>query len=356
MTSGGPNWLGLLQWSLAHQDGTAPSNAEMMTRENQEWLERVLKEGVIDEPKRIAEHIQTVKLHLDAGEISPEDVELLEDVADITDQIDMAGVFVKLGGLKLVYSIISEYGGSTGVGERLLKAALGLIGSVCQNHPEVQAHAVRISPGYSQSLLGAVCALIRSDHAMPAAVYAKALLAVSCMVRGNIDGERILIFDHFNAMFSHLTSHHCTLADEGSHNVIAKMMFLSRALLESEHTSRQRVEIVASVMLPICHAAINSCDVNVRDCGVGLVEIIVSSTIGRTMVATHLANIVSSADAAIERLNMQIMQCTSDDEVVYLREDLAMVTAFKATITSDSTALKEIPMEPENVLMMIGAP
>jgi hypothetical protein len=46
-TSGGPNWLGLLQWSLANTDGTSPSpNLGPMAEEDKKWLEAVMKENV----------------------------------------------------------------------------------------------------------------------------------------------------------------------------------------------------------------------------------------------------------------------------------------------------------------------
>ncbi len=40
--SGGPQWLGLLKWSLQYQDGTHASNAREMNKEDVAWLERVL--------------------------------------------------------------------------------------------------------------------------------------------------------------------------------------------------------------------------------------------------------------------------------------------------------------------------
>ena len=36
-------WLGLLKWTLAHQDGTSPSPAKEMTAENKAFLEAVMR-------------------------------------------------------------------------------------------------------------------------------------------------------------------------------------------------------------------------------------------------------------------------------------------------------------------------
>lgn len=47
-----PNaWLGLLKWSLAHQDGTEPSDTRSMSDEDRAWLERVVHEGIRDDMK-----------------------------------------------------------------------------------------------------------------------------------------------------------------------------------------------------------------------------------------------------------------------------------------------------------------
>ena len=43
-------WLGLLNWSLAHTDGTSPSEVRPMSDEDRLFLEKVMKEAVKDEP------------------------------------------------------------------------------------------------------------------------------------------------------------------------------------------------------------------------------------------------------------------------------------------------------------------
>jgi len=48
-------WLGLLKWTLAHQDGTVPSEESptMMSDEDKAFLEKVMAEGIIDECDRM---------------------------------------------------------------------------------------------------------------------------------------------------------------------------------------------------------------------------------------------------------------------------------------------------------------
>ncbi|EJK51299.1 hypothetical protein THAOC_29541 [Thalassiosira oceanica] len=47
-------WLGLLKWSLAYCDGTRPSSATTeMKKEDLEFLQKVMEEGIINEGDRM---------------------------------------------------------------------------------------------------------------------------------------------------------------------------------------------------------------------------------------------------------------------------------------------------------------
>lgn len=98
-TSGGPNWLGLLQWSLAHSDGTTPtSQVQKMGDEDRKWLEAVMKDNVKDEPARMNQIMAEIVTMLDSNSCceNEERIEMiLEELRDITEQIDMAQIFVR---------------------------------------------------------------------------------------------------------------------------------------------------------------------------------------------------------------------------------------------------------------------
>jgi hsp70-interacting protein len=108
-----PNWLGLLKWSLAHQDGTSTSQFSEMSEEDKAWLERVMKEAVKDEPQRINEIMQYMKELLSRGDQSileseQEKIEIqLEELRDIIEQIDMAQIFTKFGGCEILLSLLT---------------------------------------------------------------------------------------------------------------------------------------------------------------------------------------------------------------------------------------------------------
>ena len=46
-------WLGLLKWSLQYSDGTKDTPASPMSDEDRAFLEKVMKEGIIDENERM---------------------------------------------------------------------------------------------------------------------------------------------------------------------------------------------------------------------------------------------------------------------------------------------------------------
>ena len=48
----GPDWLGLLKWSLAQTDGTSETESRPMGQEDVSFLTKVMEELVADEPKR----------------------------------------------------------------------------------------------------------------------------------------------------------------------------------------------------------------------------------------------------------------------------------------------------------------
>lgn len=109
-----PNWLGLLKWSLAHSDGTTPSQFSEMSAEDKGWLERVMKEAVKDEPQRINEIMTYMKELLSRPadqsilEAEQDDIEMqLEELRDIIEQVDMAQVFTKFGGCEVLVELLS---------------------------------------------------------------------------------------------------------------------------------------------------------------------------------------------------------------------------------------------------------
>lgn len=130
-----PDWFGLLKWSLAHNDGTTSSDAKAMNKEEADWLERVMREAVKDEPTRMKEIMVYLTKIVDSGVDDDEDqtVEQLEELRDIVEGIDMAEVFTKFGGVQCLLPII------TGEFPVILQSmCCSVIATLAQNNPKVQ--------------------------------------------------------------------------------------------------------------------------------------------------------------------------------------------------------------------------
>ena len=97
--AGGPNWLGLLQWSLAQSDGTSSSTqVQRMGDADRQWLEAVMRDNVKDEPAAMNRIMSDIVSNLDANTCSDNEdrIEMmLEELRDIVEQIDMAQIFVR---------------------------------------------------------------------------------------------------------------------------------------------------------------------------------------------------------------------------------------------------------------------
>lgn len=132
-----PNWLGLLKWTLAHTDGTSPSEARPMTEEDKAFLERVMREAVKDEPARMQEIMSGFMNIIDEGNAVDHEEKIeeeLDELRDMIDQIDMAQVFVKFGGLECLLRLTEL--SALSIGNR--SSASSVIGALSQNNLVVQ--------------------------------------------------------------------------------------------------------------------------------------------------------------------------------------------------------------------------
>mmetsp|Transcript_5367 Transcript_5367/g.10262 ORF Transcript_5367/g.10262 Transcript_5367/m.10262 type:complete len:356 (-) Transcript_5367:241-1308(-) len=211
-----PQWLGLLRWSLKYNDGTNPSKeAKPMSEEDKKFLEKVMKELVVDENQKMRAAIAVLKIPepallpeesktsnqakeggvvegkdsvmseleaLDAEEQDkPEAIakkeETLEMLYDIVDNgPDNAENFIKLGGAEPLLACISSAYPS------IKRLGCQLVMSISQNHQKNQVSL--LSKGYLQALFK----LLR-EGSDDGETLGKAIGATSALVRGCQPGE-----------------------------------------------------------------------------------------------------------------------------------------------------------------------
>lgn len=141
----GIDWQGLLKWSLNYHDGTAPSNFQPMSKEDQDWLEAAMKECCVNDVDRISEIIKILKQkrsnppeakeNLDLEEIN----ELLEELMDHVELHPRNNLnLCIMGGMIEILALAFGY-----PDELVRRNALQIITTASANNLQVQEYAMR---------------------------------------------------------------------------------------------------------------------------------------------------------------------------------------------------------------------
>jgi len=246
-----PQWLGLLKWSLAYVDGTrSSSEIEPLSAEDKAFLEKVMTDGIIDPGKRMKELLLQLTESLqrlcscDVTKQEDEDEEpemsiinLMVELQDIVEQIDYANDFVKINGLPFLCGCTCD----NGISVTIRKQCLRILATLAQNNPPVQQ--AMLDYGALEKLCNLYAQIMEDDES---GTFRTLLIqALSCMVRSHVVGEEI-----FCRVGRELIIHQAIgLTNVDSpRNVRRKMLFLVRALLTSDYSSRQRVQDFSAVI------------------------------------------------------------------------------------------------------------
>lgn len=215
-------WLGLLKWTLAHQDGTVPSDESptMMSDEDKAFLEKVMAEGIIDENERMkfvlqefakameyyknntgGQRLPTTEEKEEEPPAPPPDeddlVDLLQELRDIVEQVDYARGFVNLKGCSYLLGAISATAAAATteaattttatalvpvVPERVRNICLGILATLAQNNPPVQKELLELG---AIKILSDIFSLGEDGEvpATPPSTKTKIMQALSAIVR-----------------------------------------------------------------------------------------------------------------------------------------------------------------------------
>ncbi len=192
-------WLGLLKWTLAHQDGTVPSSESptMMSEEDKAFLEKVMAEGIVDEGERMKfileefskamEYYKSTSEEEEKAQDPPpappndDDLEdLLQELRDIVEQVDYARGFVNLKGCNYLLGAIGAMTASSApvVPEAIRNICLGIISTLAQNNPPVQKELLELGAIKTLSEL-----FLLETSLTPLSTKTKIMQALSAIVR-----------------------------------------------------------------------------------------------------------------------------------------------------------------------------
>jgi hsp70-interacting protein len=286
-------WLGLLKWSLAYQDGTyEKEEAKEMDHGRRQWLQEAMSELIVDEAKLMKEIVEKLSEMSKQEEcVEAEVTDKYEQLEDMIENLDAAYDLVKMGKMDTLIELLRSTNPIFRVG------AAAIIGTCAQNNPKCQAAELQLG------------ALAYTTHM---AVYdqdptarLKALLAVSCLSRNCVEGERAFV-DQGDGLL--------VLANglvNGAPRFQAKCAYLilffltEDSLLRDEATQSRHAELAIAANVPhLAGQLIESEDVNVR---LGCLEL--------------LTRLGAPADEELMgRMNARLAVCAQDEDLQDERE------------------------------------
>ncbi|XP_052172530.1 uncharacterized protein LOC127788384 [Diospyros lotus] len=176
MAKDGPNWDGLLKWSLSHSDGTR-SNRNL-SEEDRRWFMEAMQAQTVDVVRRMKEIslvMQTPEQVLEEQGVTAADLEdMLDELQEHVESIDMANDLHSIGGLVPLLGYLKNSHSN------IRAKAAEVVTTIVQNNPRSQ-QLVMESNGLEPLLSN-----FTSDPDVTART--KALGAISSLIRHNKPG------------------------------------------------------------------------------------------------------------------------------------------------------------------------
>ncbi|KAL2320076.1 hypothetical protein Fmac_029045 [Flemingia macrophylla] len=176
MAKDGPNWDGLLKWSIANSDGTRP--ARNLSEEDRKWFMEAMQAQTVDVVKRMKEITLVMKTPeevLKEQGVTPADIEdMLDELQEHVESIDMANDLHSIGGLVPLLGYLKNSHAN------IRAKAADVVTTIVQNNPRSQ-QLVMEANGFEPLISN-----FSSDPDVTART--KALGAISSLIRHNKPG------------------------------------------------------------------------------------------------------------------------------------------------------------------------
>ncbi|KAL7248364.1 hypothetical protein ACSBR2_003142 [Camellia fascicularis] len=176
MAQEGPNWDGLLKWSLAHSDGTRPPRN--LSEEDRRWFMEAMQAQTVDVIKRMKDItlvMQTPEQVLESQGVTAADIEdMLDELQEHVEAIDMANDLHSIGGLVPLLGYLKNSHAN------IRAKAADVVTTIVQNNPRSQQLVIDANG------LEPLLSNFTSDPDVTART--KALGAISSLIRHNKPG------------------------------------------------------------------------------------------------------------------------------------------------------------------------
>lgn len=288
-------WLGLLKWSLAYSDGTRPSSEEFnpMSKEDIEFLENVMKDGIIDEGERMKEILRSLTDALDVmlsestqeekrKELEEDDMlDLFQELRDIVEQIDYARAFMAMGGIKFLLGCATTEGN---VPKFIRKSALSVLATMCQNNPPVQFNLLEV--GHMPQLIQLFMdysPVVENGYLGDDSIREKVVQALSASIRGHSMAEHIFCKNEQGKLMLRLGLGVESAMNESqpkpSNQLRKRSLFLLKAILTADETTSEQMNKYKSLVIFVCTHSVNiewEDDAEVRELGLHMLTRLLS--------------------------------------------------------------------------------
>ncbi|PHU06286.1 hypothetical protein BC332_22775 [Capsicum chinense] len=176
MAKEGPNWDGLLKWSLSHADATNPPRN--LSEEDRKWFMEAMQAQTVDVVKRMKEItlvMQTPEQVLESQGVTSQDIQdMLDELQEHVESIDMANDLHSIGGLVPLLGYLKN------AHPNIRAKAAEVVSTIVQNNPRSQQLVMEANG------LEPLLSNFTSDPDVTART--KALGAISSLIRHNKPG------------------------------------------------------------------------------------------------------------------------------------------------------------------------
>lgn len=221
-----------------------------MSDEDKAFLERVM-ESIKNEPDRMAEIIKSCNSMIDQNTL-PSSVDLIDsymdELDDMVDHIDLAQIYVKLGGLNCLFRMLE----TEGLDENLKSHISTVIGTLGQNNIKVQDEV--FSHGFIPRLA------VAYSRAESTKLKTKVLYALSCSVRNHPAAETLFALHHAQQVFTAAFQLRETA-------LMRKVLYLAGALLSSDYigSSAPAQDALLLALYPHVFESLHFDDIDLRE-------------------------------------------------------------------------------------------
>ena len=204
----------------------------------------------------------------------------MKELQEIVEQIDMAQICVKFGGLTCLLLLLE----SELVGDSVRNVCATTIATLSQNNIKVQNEM------FTRGVIDKLCNLLPSTTSV---VASKILLAISCIIRNHEAAEI-----HFTRNYS--TMIFGRALGSGHSAFMRRAIFLASALLTSDASNKVLCEnLFPNVFIPCVFTCLTSGELDLRDVALRILRIFAATAQGHAALNAH----IDSFNSAIAKRN-----------------------------------------------------